>query len=657
MATVPSFHLGDPHVARLLEITCTRFADLPALRWLEDEDWVVMTWREVQAKVHQISRALISAGIQRSDRVAIFSHNVAEWLLCDWAIMSVGAATVAIYSTSTPDQIAHILSDSGSSMIFVETTTEAERVAEVIDDLPSVKQIVSFRPVSPTVSAPVTSLAEFCLDEIDSDGELERQRRSRLAELSTNDLNSIVYTSGTTGNPKGVMLSHRAMMAQMDSLSRHIFMDLDDHSLCFLPLAHAFERGWSTYVMLHGSMNTMLPNPREIADMMVKAKPTMMVSVPKLFETVYRVAHEKVAESPTKKRIFNWALRVGDQAQCCHRAGEKLPWRLRLALPIADKLVLHSIRRAVGGRKRIFVCGGAAMRPEVETFFAAAGLPVLNGYGMTEAAPLITFNSPDIFKVGTVGRVMPGGELKIGQDGEICYRGPNLMDSYWNNPEATAETIIDGWLHTGDVGTIDEDGFLTITDRLKDIIVTSGGKNVAPQPIEGMILADPFFEQAVVLGDDRPFLTMLMKPSMPKMSELADSLHLSFENLTDLMDNQEILEWVKKRISKLTEKLPSQEQIRDIRILPEGFSLENGLMTPSLKIKRREVEARFKNLIDEMYEKVAESRKAAMRAAKAVTEVLTKKDDEHTDPDSGGGAVSTDSDSSSADIAESEMTN
>ena len=300
---------------------------------------------------------------------------------------------------------------------------------------------------------------------------------------------------------------------------------------------------------------------------------------------------------------------VGAQSQHAYRKGRQPSAWLKAQLPIADKLVFSSIRDALGGPKTVMACGGAPLRKEIEEFFSAAGILVSQGYGLTEASPLVSFNSPGAFKFGTVGRVVVGGEVKIADEGEIWYRGPNVMQGYWNLPEATAAAVDDeGWLHTGDVGYVDTDGYLVITDRIKDIIVTSGGKNIAPAPIEGMILADPLFEHAVVLGNNRPFVTLLVRPSLPHLEELAERLQVRFSDAAELVNSPEVTEEIRRRVAALTERLPSQEQIKDLRVALEEFTMENGLLTPTLKVRRRQVEERFSALIEDMYAKVQERR-------------------------------------------------
>ena len=597
------------HIAHMFRATVTRYGHLPATRIRRGEAWQVQTYDELGQRVRETARALVHVGIEHGDRVAIFAPNCPEWTQVDMALLAVGAVPVPIYATSTPEQIRHIVNDSGARGIFVGGASEAGRCLEALDQMPTVQALVSIEPVS---DERVRTLDEFSRPQLDEAtlAALDQRLVERFGQLGTQDLASIIYTSGTTGEPKGVMLTHAALMAQVRALDVFFHPTPDDHSLCFLPLSHALERAWTAYVLSHGCMNTYVPNAKQVADMMVLAKPTMMVSVPKLYETVYATAHAKVANDPTRKKIFDWALRVGGQCQRAHRKGKQPNLYWRAQLPLADKLVLCSIREAMGGNKTVLACGGAPLRVEVEEFFSAAGLLLLQGYGLTEASPLVSFNPPTEFKFGTCGKVMPGGELKVGAESEILYKGPNLMQGYWNQPEATADAFTeDGWLRTGDGGYVDNEGYLVINDRLKDIIVTLNGKNIAPQPIEGLLLADPLFEHAVLLGDNRPCLTLLVKPSLPQLTEIAEKRGISYTSPAELLNDSEVLDEVRQRVHAVTNKLPSHEQIRDLRVLLEDFTMDNGLLTPTLKVKRRAVEQRFSEVIEEMYARIAERRR------------------------------------------------
>lgn len=599
----------DPfHLAVRLTNSAHKHHDRIATRVWRNEAWETHTYAEFLAESRVLAGHLMEWGVQPGDRVALFAHNSPEWSLTDFALLQLRAISVPLYPTSTPDQIRHIMSDSGCMLALVEGASEYQRTKQVWDDLPELRGIFTFDPVD-TDDPRVRSLASLLAEPLDVD-DVNAAVEMRLADADSSEVASIIYTSGTTGDPKGAMLTNYAFSCELDSLDDFFTITPEDSSLCFLPLSHALERAWTYHVLNHGCMNTYVADARKVAEALVQAKPTMMVSVPRLYEKVVTTAEDKVSSSPIKKKIFEWALRVGGQCQRAYRKGKTPNWYWRAQLPLADRLVLKNVRDAIGGPKKVMACGGAPLRAEVEEFFSACGLQIHPGYGLTEASPLVSFNAPDAFKIGTAGRVMTGGEIKIAAEGEIWYRGPNVMKGYWNNPEATAEVLDeDGWLHTGDVGYVDTDGYLVITDRLKDIIVTSGGKNIAPAPIEGLVLADPLFEQAVVLGDNRPFLTLLVSPSQPHLEELARQMQIRFNDVAELASNAEVLDELRRRVSVATSKLAQHEQIKDLRVAWDQFTLDNGLLTPTLKVRRREVERRFKEMIDDMYARLAERRK------------------------------------------------
>ncbi|MDN5564362.1 MAG: long-chain fatty acid--CoA ligase [Luteococcus japonicus] len=608
MAPRPSYQLqATDHLARQFRATVERGGRRVATRVKVDGVWQEQSFAELDRQVRRVAAALVAAGVARGDRVAILGNNWPQWTCIDLACCTIGAVSVPIYPSSTTDQVRHILRDSGSRIIFVENQKLAARAREAAADEDLLDTVVGFSAAEGLLG--LEDFAATATASADRDA-LDAQVEQRLAAASPDDLLTLVYTSGTTGAPKGVMLQHKAFTAQTVGITDGFHPAPDDHSLCFLPLSHAFERGWTFFVLAHGCATSYVPNPKTVAEMLVEVRPTMMMSVPKLYEKVISTAREKVAGDPTRERILDWALRVGGQCQHAYRKGRTPALYWRAQLPLADKLVLSSIREAMGGNKSYLGCGGAPLRREVEEFFSAVGLLMIQGYGMTEAAPLMAYNPPRAFKFGTCGPVTPGGELAIGEGGEILYRGPNLMTGYWKDPEATAAAIDEnGWLHTGDAGYLDLDGYLVITDRLKDIIVTANGKNIAPQPIEAMLLADPLFEHAVVLGDNRPCLTLLVKPSLPHLAEVAEKRGISHTSPAELLENSELVDEVRQRVATLTEALPHHEQVRELRLLLEDFTLENGLLTPTLKVKRREVEKRFGEVIDDMYAKIAERRR------------------------------------------------
>ncbi len=594
------------HLAIRLAETASRHPTRTATRIRAGAGWVTQTYRQLDQRRRTLAAHLAARGVAPGDRVAIFSPNRPEWSEVDLACLSIRAISVPLYATSTPEQVRHILADSGSSVAVVAGASELERIVAVWDDLPDLRLVVTFDPAD-APGREVVGYAELMGGRPDNDALIEVQQR--MADASSDEVATIVYTSGTTGDPRGVMLTHSGLSFELDALDAFFDITPDDSSLAFLPLSHSLERAWTYKVLLGGCMNTYVSDPKTVAEMLVLAQPTLMVSVPRLYEKVFVTAHTTVAESPAKKRVFDWAFKVGAECQHAYRKGRVPAAFWRAQLPLADKLVLSSIRAAIGGPKTVMACGGAPLRKEIEEFFSAAGVLVSQGYGLTEASPLVSFNSPRGFKFGTVGRCVVGGRIRIGAEGEILYRGPNVMRGYWNMPELTAETVDeDGWLHTGDVGYVDVDGYLVITDRIKDIIVTSGGKNIAPAPIEGSILADPLFEYAVVLGDNRPFLTLLVTPSRPQLEDLANQLQIKVDDYRELLSNSVIADEIRARVARLTERLPRHEQIKDLRVLIEEFTMDNGLLTPTLKVKRREVEKRFAAVIDDMYARLAELR-------------------------------------------------
>lgn len=590
----------DLHLGHRLDDVFARFPDRPATRERLDGEWVVQTYAELDAAVEQAARGLVTLGLEPGDRVAIFSHNRPAWTVADLACIRAGLISVPLYPSSTPDQVRHILADCDARGMIAEGEVELAKIAEVRDQLPNLAHIVTFDDVDDA-----TAIRFADLDGPD-DGELEHRRLL----ASPDDVATIIYTSGTTGDPKGVVLQHKAFVTEIEALEGAFDITPEDHSLCFLPLSHAFERGWTYCVLLHGCMNTYVTDPSQIAAMLAEVRPTLFISVPRLYEKVQAAVVETVSSSPSKKRIYDWAMRVGGRVQRANRKGKVASVFWRWQLPLADRLVFRKIRDAIGGPKTALAAGGAPLRQDVEEFFSSAGVLVCQGYGMTEAAPLISFNAPRDFKFGTAGRVMPGGEIKIGAESEILFRSGSLMQGYWNNPEETAQAIdADGWLHTGDAGYVDVDGFVVITDRLKDLLVTSGGKNVAPQPIEGMLKADPLFEQAILLGDNRPFLTLLVRPNLPRLEEIAKNLQIQWNNFEELLADSRIHQEFQRRVRELTSKLPKHEQIKDLRLLLEEFTTDNGLLTPTLKVKRKEVEERFHDVIEDMYARLADLRK------------------------------------------------
>lgn len=620
---VPGENLIESHLAHMFRATVANHGFRPATRVRQGGQWIIRTYVETGRRVAGLARAFVTPGLltedglQRGDRISLFAGNCPEWIEADLAGMTIGVIPVPIYPTSTPDQIVHIVTDAGVRVIVTAGPKELDRILEARDQMPGLETVILINPADQVGDH--DGLTVLSLEQVRQAGvseEIQTVVEERMGQSCPDDVAALIYTSGTTGEPKGVMISHRAALAELQALDAFFDVTSADHSLSFLPLSHALEWGWSMAVIRHGCLNTFVPNPKTISAMLTEVRPTLFVSVPKLYEQVMSVAREKVSDSPAKLKIFEWSIRIGREWWQAEQEGRRPGVSLRARHGVADRLVLKAIRDAIGGPKTVLAAGGAPLRKEVEEFFAACGLLVCQGYGLTEASPLVSFNSPGGYKFGTAGRPLVGSQMTTTEDGEILYRGPNVMKGYWKAPEATAAAIEDGWLHTGDIGHIDEDGFLVITDRLKDIIVTLNGKNISPQPIENSLMKDPLFEHAVLLGDNRPCLTLLVKPSLPQVEELAERLHITSMTGPEMLRSEELAEEIRRRVAEITEKLPHQEQIRDLRVLWDEFTTDNGLLTPTLKVRRREVEKRFTEIVEEMYARLAARRRAGKRDSK-----------------------------------------
>ena len=620
---VPGENFIESHLAHMFRATVANHGFRPATRVRQGGQWIIRTYAETGRRVAGLARAFVTPGLltedglQRGDRISLFAGNCPEWIEADLAGMTIGVIPVPIYPTSTPDQIVHIVTDAGVRVIITAGPKELDRILEARDQMPGLETVILINPADQVGDH--DGLTVLSLEQVRQAGvseEIQTVVEERMGQSCPDDVAALIYTSGTSGEPQRGMSSHRAAVAELQALDAFFDVTPADHSLSFLPLSHALEWGWSMAVIRHGCLNTFVPNPKTISAMLAEVRPTLFVSVPKLYEQVMSVAREKVSDSPAKLKIFEWSIRIGREWWQAEQEGRRPSVSLRARHGVADRLVLKAIRDAIGGPKTVLAAGGAPLRKEVEEFFAACGLLVCQGYGLTEASPLVSFNSPGGYKFGTAGRPLVGSQMTTTEDGEILYRGPNVMKGYWKAPEATAAAIEDGWLHTGDIGHIDEDGFLVITDRLKDIIVTLNGKNISPQPIENSLMKDPLFEHAVLLGDNRPCLTLLVKPSLPQVEELAERLHITSMTGPEMLRSEELAEEIRRRVAEITEKLPHQEQIRDLRVLWDEFTTDNGLLTPTLKVRRREVEKRFTEIVEEMYARLAARRRAGKRDSK-----------------------------------------
>jgi long-chain acyl-CoA synthetase len=579
----------------------------PVLMHKVDGKYVGITHSELHRKVEVFAFGLASLGVKKGDRVSIISENRPEWVIADQAIVALGAIDVPIYPTMTAKQNEFIFNDSGVKIAIVSNQFQLNKVIKVLNDVKTLEKVILIAE-----KGQITEPKTLGFNQVMQLGEKYEKEHPDLLKTSIKavkpeDLLTLIYTSGTTGNPKGVMLTHHNLCSNMISAAEVIPFDETEVLLSFLPLCHSFERMAGYYTaMACGATIAYAESIETVRDNMLEVRPTIVTTVPRLFERVYsRIAKQVDASPPARRKIFHWAIDVGRKhALAVKRRNVSLALKVKNA--VADALVFKKIRERTGGRIKFFVSGGAALAREFGEFFEAVGLKIIEGYGLTETSPVISVNRLDNYKWGAVGLPIPGVEVKIAEDGEILSRGPHIMKGYWNNPKATAEVLEkNGWFHTGDIGVIDSDGFIYITDRKKHLFVSSGGKNIAPQPIENLFLANKYIEQFVLIGDKRSFLTALIVPDFDSIKEYADGNKISYTDKRDLSKLPEVQKLFEQEIASIQKDLATFERVRKFTLLDKPFTIEDGELTPTQKVKRNVVEERYSHLIERMYQGVS----------------------------------------------------
>jgi long-chain acyl-CoA synthetase len=581
-----------------------RSGDQPAEQAKRDGVWKTLTWKEVGQAVRELAAGLLALGRKKGDAVGILSASRAEWVHADFAIFSVGCVTIPIYPTYPADLIQYIVNDAGVRTLFVEDTTQLAKVLEVQGKMEGLEQIILIQAEAGKTPNPrvqtweqLRRLGRDSLDRVR--GELE----ARLAGGRSDDVATIVYTSGTTGPPKGVVQTHGNHMAALDSAAQTTSIAEGDVHLLFLPLAHSFAR-LEAFIGIHRGLTTAFAeNIDKLRDNLPEVRPHFICSVPRVFEKVYAgVLAKAEAGSPLKKKIFRWAVGVGKEVSRVKQAGQPVPGLLAFKYRLASKLVFSKMQAALGGRLRFAVSGGAPLSREIAEFFHAAGILILEGYGLTETCPVLTNNREGKFKFGSVGLALPGVEIRIAPDGEILGRGGNIAKGYFKKPDATAEVFLaDGWFATGDIGKLDEDGFLFITDRKKDLIVTAGGMNIAPQNIENLLKGDPFVSQVMVYGDRRPFPVALITLNPDELTAFAKAEGILTPDAGALTRHPRVVERVSRIVEERNAELQSYAKIKKFTILAGDFTVENGFLTPTLKVKRKVIRDKYQDALDQLY--------------------------------------------------------
>ncbi|MGH9776005.1 MAG: AMP-dependent synthetase/ligase [Candidatus Acidiferrales bacterium] len=569
-------------------------------------NWEAISAGEMLRRVAGLSNALSMLGIKTGDRVALFAANCPEWHIVDFAVNGLGAATVPIYFNESPERIAYILGDSGARVIFAVGAERVKRILSQRSSLPSLEQIIAI--AAPEIPAG-DALQYDALISTAGAAEISEYRR-RAADLAPSQLATIIYTSGTTGEPKGVMLSHSNFTSNVFDASELLDVLPGDLALSFLPLAHVYERTVDYGYLFKGVSIAYLSRIEEVQQVLLEVHPTIMAAVPRFFEKTYaNILEQGHRNTGLKRKLFDWTMRVAEDAEPWRTHGQPASLGLRLSWGLADKLVYAKIRAGLGGRIRRFVSGGAPLSKDLAEFFWSIGIAIYQGYGLTETSPVVSTNYPGGNIVGTVGRPIPNAEVRIAEDGEILVRGPLVMQGYYKKPAETAEVLgPDGWFRTGDIGLLDEDGYLVITDRKKELLKTAAGKFVAPQLIENRLKTSPFILNAAAVGDKRKFISVLIVPNFGAVESQAREERVTFSSREELARSPWLHAFLEKEMERLTASLAQYERPKRFAVIADDFTFANGLLTYTMKLKRRAIDEKFGDVIENLYADVEEPR-------------------------------------------------
>ncbi|HEJ9486800.1 AMP-dependent synthetase/ligase [Proteus terrae] len=595
-------NLHDYHIIRRLQMQFLHSGNKIAYRQWDAKRNIEMSWELVEKKTHALSNALLEMGVDVQENIGIFSQNTIDWSLADIASLQLRAVTVPLYATSSVEQAAYILNDANIRILFVGDQKQYDIVSELLALCPQLEHIIVFNSdvvlKENTPSCYLEDLinqTQFLHDEV---------LKQRINECCLDDLFTLIYTSGTTGEPKGVMLDYTSLASQLYLHDERLSLSDKDVSLCFLPLSHVFERAWSFYVMHTGAVNVYLTDTHAVREAMSAVKPTVMCAVPRFYEKVYSAIQDKVSQASVFRQfIFKWAIKQGEKQREAQLNQRQQGFISRLCYRFADKKVLNPLRQILGGRVRFLPAAGARLDDAVIRFFLAAGINIKYGYGMTETCATVSCWEENKYKLGSIGTPLPGVEVRIGAENEIQVRGSIVMKGYFNKPEDTAAAFTeDGWLRTGDAGALDSDGMLFITERLKDLMKTSNGKYIAPQMIEGTLGQDRFIEHIAVIADTRKFVSALIVPCFDALEEHARALNLKYQDRMELLRHTKIKELFDERLREMQKNFASFHQVKRFTLLAEGFSMESGELTPTLKLRRKIISERYRNEIELMYQ-------------------------------------------------------
>ncbi|MNB92639.1 Long-chain-fatty-acid--CoA ligase FadD15 [compost metagenome] len=596
--------MSQLHLVRVMRERIARLGNKAALRVQQDGQWRAIGWRTLGQAMDYCAQALIRAGHQPTEMVGIYARNMPEWTQADLGILAARGVSVPIYPTSTLEQLRYIVKDAGIKLLFVGEQPQFDQALLLLES-GEINQIVT---LDGTVDLRGCEQASHFQTFLSSGNHQPSELALRMREqhYRMDDLLTLIYTSGTTGEPKGVMLDFNNIAACFEMHDRRLDLGEQDVSLCMLPLSHVFERAWSYYVLYCGAENVYIRDPQKVMEVIGEVQPTVMCAVPRLYEKAYAMIQAKVAQAPRLRRaLFGWATGVGKRMVATRQAGKSASPLLYLQLALAERLVFRKLRARFGGRTRFLPVAGARLADDVNLFFQAMGLNLKYGYGMTETTATVCCYEDSQFKLGSIGTVMDGIEVKLGENNELLVRSPTVMRGYYNKPEATAEVMTaDGFLRTGDAGELDDEGNIYFTERLKELMKTSNGKYVAPQLVEGTLGKDRFIEQIAIVADARHFVSALIVPCFESLEEYARSINLQYQCKTELLRHSKVVEFFEARIADLQQELAKFEQVKKFTLLPSAFSMELGEITPTMKLRRKIIESKYQSEIEAMYSHV-----------------------------------------------------
>jgi long-chain acyl-CoA synthetase len=591
-------------IPAVLRDNARKYAKRTAISYKRKGTFLSLTYEEFYERVLLLARGLRKNGMFPGDKVAIFSENRLGWAISDFGIQCAGGITVPIYATNTGKQAAYIINHSGARIVFCSTKGQYEKLLSVREQIAQVELVVSYEGFIGNRTFPVYS--QYQLSEIATPLTAEEKKiiEEQIDEITPDDIITLIYTSGTTGVPKGVILTQRNIMINAEYGSRQLGMSQENQTtLSFLPLSHVLERTAGYYVtLMHGNHLAFAENAAAVMENMMEIRPTSMVSVPRLFEKIYAKVFESVQQmAPFQQKVFNRAMEVGrEYVNRKYITGEPLGG-IAIKYKLYDKLVFKKIRERFGGRVEYFLCGGAPLDKTINEFMWIIGMPVYNGYGLTETSPGVTLSGVGMVRFDSVGKALAETELKLAEDGELLVKGPQVMIGYYHNDEATMEAMTDGWFKTGDIAEIDAEGFVRIVDRKKELIVTAGGKNIAPQPIENELKLDPYVSQAIVFGDRKPYLVAIITPNVEQLFNYAREHEITYIGIEDLVVHSGIKKMYGERIRELNKSYPPYKTIKYFAVVPNDFSIEGGELTPTLKLKRKVILEKYKNIVEDLY--------------------------------------------------------